>query len=74
MVSIYDMKKIIQSSKNHWGLALGEIFIIFGAVIIGEYALRIININTLTVFIALPAIFIGLAVRSYFSTSMKKQN
>ena len=68
------MRKVIHTSKNHWGLALGEIFIIFGAVIIGEYALRIININTLSLFIALPAIFIGLAVRSYFSTSMKKQN
>ena len=66
------MKRVIQSSKNHWGLALGEIFIIFGAVVIGEYALRIININTLSLVIALPAIFIGLAVRSYFSTSMKK--
>jgi len=66
------MKKIIHSSKNHWGLAFGEIFIIFGAVVIGEYALRIININTLSLVVALPAIFIGLAVRSYFSTSIKK--
>ena len=66
------MKKVIHSPKNHWGLALGEIFIIFGAIIIGEYALRIININTFSLIIALPAIFIGLAVRSYFNTSMKK--
>ena len=66
------MRKVIHTSKNHWGLALGEIFIIFGAVVIGEYALRIININALSLVIALPAIFIGLAVRSYFSTSMKK--
>ena len=66
------MKKVLQSSKDHWGLALGEIFIIFGAVVIGEYALRIVNINTFSLIVALPAIFIGLAVRSYFSTSMKK--
>ena len=66
------MKKVINKSKDHWGLALGEIFIIFGAVIIGEYALRIININALSLIVALPAIFIGLAVRSYFNTSMKK--
>ena len=65
------MKKIIYSSKNHWGLALGEIFIIFGAVLIGEYALKIMNINTFSLLIALPAIFIGLVVRSYFNTSIK---
>ena len=51
---------------------MGEILVIAGAVIIGEYTLRIIGLNVLSLLIAIPAIFIGLAVRNYFNASGKK--
>lgn len=67
------MKKMIHSSKNHWGLALGEVFIILGAVIIGEYSLKVLGITVFSLFVALPAIFVGLVIRSYFNTSARKK-
>lgn len=68
------MKRIIHSSKQHWGLVLSEVFIISGAVIIGEYALRVIGMNIFSLFVALPAIFIGFAVRSYFNSVNERRN
>ena len=68
------MKRIINSSKQHWGLVLSEIFIIVGAVIIGEYSLNVIGMNIFSLSIALPAIFIGFAVRSYFNSVNEKRN
>ena len=68
------MKRIIDSSKQHWGFVLSEVFIIFGAVIIGEYALRVIGMNLFSLFVALPAIFIGFAVRSYFDSVNERRN
>ena len=63
------MKKIIDLSKRHWGLVFSEILIVFGAVVIGEYFLIVVGINIFTLFTALPIIFIGFAVRSYFTSS-----
>jgi len=63
------MKKIIDLSKRHWGLVFSEILIVFGAVVIGEYFLIAVGINLFTLFTALPVIFIGFAVRSYFTSS-----
>lgn len=60
-------------SKKHWGLVFSEVLIVFGAVVVGEYFLRVVGINLFTLFIALPAIFIGFAVRSYFTSSSKKK-
>ena len=68
------MKRIINSSKQHWGLVLSEVFIIFGAVIIGEYALRVIGMNIFSLFVAIPAIFIGFAARSYFNSVNERRN
>lgn len=68
------MKRIINSSKEHWGFVLSEVFIIFGAVVIGEYSLRVIGSNLFSLFIALPAIFIGFAVRSYFNSVNARRN
>ena len=68
------MKRIINSSKQHWGLVLSEVFIIVGAVIIGEYSLRVIGMNIFSLFVAIPAIFIGFAVRSYFNSVNEKRN
>lgn len=68
------MKRIIDSSRQHWGLVLSEVFIIFGAVIIGEYSLRVIGMNLFSLFVALPAIFIGFAVRSYFNSVNERRN
>ena len=68
------MKRIIDSSKQHWGFVLSEVFIIFGAVIIGEYALRVIGMNIFSLFVAVPAIFIGFAVRSYFNSVNERRN
>lgn len=68
------MKRIINSSKQHWGLVLSEVFIISGAVIIGEYALRVIGMNIFSLFVAIPAIFIGFAVRSYFNSVNERRN
>ena len=67
------MEKIINSSAKHWGLVLGEIFIIFGAVIIGKYILEKISLNLTTLLIALPAIFIGLIMKSYFNVPAYKK-
>jgi len=67
------MKKIIDLSKQHWGLVFSEILIVFGAVVIGEYFLIEVGINLFTLFIALPVIFIGFAVRSYFTSSNKRK-
>tara|TARA_Y100000034_G_C6785067_1_gene351135 strand:+ start:90 stop:299 length:210 start_codon:yes stop_codon:yes gene_type:complete len=61
------MKKVIDSSTRHSGLVLAEVLIILGAVLVGEYALSIVGMSYLALFIALPAIFIGLLVRSYFT-------
>jgi len=66
------MKRIVKSSKEHWGLVIGEVFVVAGAVIVGEYALRVVGMNALSLLIAIPAIFIGLAVRSYFNGFSKK--
>lgn len=68
------MKRIIDSSKQHWGLVLSEVFIIFGAVIIGEYALKVIGMNIFSLFVALPAIFIGFAVRAHFNSVNERRN
>jgi len=68
------MKRIIDSSRQHWGLVLSEVFIIFGAVVIGEYSLRVIGMNVFSLFVALPAIFIGFAVRSYFNSVNERRN
>ena len=68
------MKRIINSSKQHWGFVLSEIFIIFGAVIFGEYFLRVIGTSILSLFVALPAIFIGLAVRAHFNSVNERRN
>ena len=67
------MKKIIDLSKRHWGLVFSEILIVFGAVVIGEYFLVVVGINIFTLFTALPVIFIGFAVRSYFTSPNKKK-
>jgi len=67
------MEKIINLSKRHWGLVFSEILIVFGAVVIGEYFLIVVGINLFTLFIALPLIFIGFAVRSYFTSSSKRK-
>lgn len=67
------MKKIIDLSKRHWGLVFSEILIVFGAVVIGEYFLVVVGISSFTLFIALPVIFIGFAVRSYFTSPNKKR-
>ena len=68
------MKKIINSSTKHGGLVLAEVLIVLGAVLIGEYAIRVVGIGSFSLFIALPAIFIGLIVRSYFSTLTGENN
>lgn len=68
------MKKIINSSAKHWGLVLGEVFIIFGAVIIGKYVLEKINLSLGSLLIALPAIFIGLVMKSYFDVKIEKKD
>lgn len=67
------MKKIIDSSTKHSGLVLAEVLIVLGAVLIGEYAIRVIGIGSFSLFIALPLIFLGLMIRSYFSTLTKKK-
>ena len=59
---------------HHWGLVLGEILVIASAVIIGENVLSYIGINLFSLLIALPAIFIGLAMRYYFTPLVKKQD
>ena len=64
---------MIDLSKRHWGLAFSEILIVFGAVVIGEYFLVVVGISSFTLFIALPVIFIGFAVRSYFTSPNKKK-
>lgn len=68
------MKKIINSSKEHSGLVLAEVLIILGAVLVGEYSIRVIGISSFSLFIALPAILIGLIMRSYFTPTVKKNN
>lgn len=68
------MKRIINSSKQHWGFVLSEMFIIFGAVIFGEYALRVIGTSIFSLFVALPAIFIGFAVRAHFNSVNERRN
>lgn len=59
---------------HHWGLVFGEILVIASAVIIGENVLSYIGINLFSLLIALPAIFIGLAMRYYFTPLIKKQD
>jgi len=65
------MKRIIDLSKRHWGLVFSEILIVFGAVVVGEYFLIVVGVNLLTLLIALPTIFIGFMVRSYFTSQSK---
>ena len=68
------MKRIINSSTKHSGLVLAEVLIILGAVLIGEYAIKIIGMNLSSLLIALPLIFFGLIMRTYFNQSNKKRD
>ena len=65
---------MIYSSKKHGGLVLAEVLIILGAVLIGESAIKLIGVSNFSFFIALPAILIGLVVRSHFSTIAGKNS
>jgi|TARA_Y100000034_G_C6765441_1_gene341177 hypothetical protein len=69
------MKKIINLSKKHGGLVFGEVLVVAGAVVVGDYALRAVsNMNLRALFVALPLIFLGLVMRTYFNQSNKKKD